>query len=103
MKSKFKRCNTNTQHKFYRILCAVSVVTVITVCTMTWICMIQDHTPIIPPAVSVTENSAWKNVVSAYGIIAFQFDIHPTLLTIHVDMKDKTKITSVILGGFFCK
>lgn len=32
-----------------------------------------------------------KNLLKAYGIIAFQFDIHPMLLTIQMDMKKTEK------------
>lgn len=32
------------------------------------------------------------NLLKAYGVIAFQFDIHPLLLTIQVDMQDKRQI-----------
>lgn len=32
------------------------------------------------------------NLLKAYGVIAFQFDIHPLLLTIQVDMQDKKQI-----------
>lgn len=44
--------------------------------------------------------SIWTNMLTAYGIITFQFDIHPTILTIHVDMDEKKKITKVIIVGF---
>ena len=30
----------------------------------------------------------------------FQFDIHPMLLTLQVDMKDSKKINAAVLGGF---
>lgn len=42
----------------------------------------------------------WKLVVAAYGIVAFQFDIHPVILTIQMDMKDKTKLSRALIGGF---
>lgn len=50
-----------------------------------------------PPKV---EFSLWQNIFSAYGILAFQFDIHPTILTIQVDMTDKSKIDKAVIGGF---
>lgn len=49
-----------------------------------------DLTP--PPAI---------NLLKAYGIIAFQFDIHPMLLTIQVDMKEKRKIGKAVCYGIF--
>lgn len=42
----------------------------------------------------------WKSILTAYGIIAFQFDIHPTILTIQVDMVNKLKLPSAIVGAF---
>ncbi len=41
------------------------------------------------------------NLLKAYGIIAFQFDIHPMLLTIQVDMLDKSKIGKAVCNGIF--
>lgn len=45
----------------------------------------------------------WKNVLKAYGIIAFQFDIHPSILTIQVDMLEKSNLSKAIIGGFSSK
>uniref|UniRef100_A0A336N1P4 CSON008711 protein n=1 Tax=Culicoides sonorensis TaxID=179676 RepID=A0A336N1P4_CULSO len=39
------------------------------------------------------------NLLKAYGIIAFQFDIHPMLLTIQVDMKEKRRIGKAVCYG----
>lgn len=39
------------------------------------------------------------NLLKAYGIISFQFDIHPMLLTIQVDMSDKRKIGHAVFSG----
>jgi len=47
-----------------------------------------------------TNFPTWKLVVAAYGIVAFQFDIHPVILTIQMDMKDKTKLSRALIGGF---
>lgn len=89
---------------FFRILCSISVVTVISVSIMIWICMLMDNTPVIPPATSpISENPTWRNVISAFGIIAFQFDIHPVLLTIQVDMKSKNKLPCAVFEGFLCR
>jgi solute carrier family 32 (vesicular inhibitory amino acid transporter) len=41
------------------------------------------------------------NLLSAYGVVAFQFDIHPMLLTIQVDMKNKRKIGKAVCVGIF--
>lgn len=39
------------------------------------------------------------NLLKAYGVIAFQFDIHPLLLTIQVDMQDKRQIGKAAAYG----
>lgn len=44
--------------------------------------------------------SLWNLLLTAYGILVFQFDIHPTILTIQVDMIEKRRITKSILVGF---
>ncbi|XP_055587612.1 uncharacterized protein LOC129740050 [Uranotaenia lowii] len=42
---------------------------------------------------------SWVRLLKAYGIIAFQFDIHPMLLTIQVDMEQKSKIGKAVFLG----
>lgn len=51
---------------------------------------IEEFDPANPPIL---------NLLKAYGIISFQFDIHPMLLTIQVDMEDKRKIGRAVFGG----
>lgn len=45
----------------------------------------------------------FENLLKAYGIIAFQFDIHPMLLTIEVDMEKKQKIGRAVTYGILGK
>lgn len=58
--------------------------------------LVKNYTPfagmelVAPPAL---------NLIKAYGIIAFQFDIHPMLLTIQVDMQEKRKIGRAVCCG----
>lgn len=58
--------------------------------------LVRDYVPFAglsmdpPPAI---------NLLKAYGIIAFQFDIHPMLLTIQVDMKEKRRIGKAVCYG----
>lgn len=49
-----------------------------------------------------TENQTplWNYMLTAYGILIFQFDVHPTVLTIQVDMLQKNKLNLAILTGF---
>lgn len=51
---------------------------------------IEEFDPFHPPIF---------NLLKAYGIISFQFDIHPMLLTIQVDMENKKKIGRAVFGG----
>lgn len=44
-----------------------------------------------------------ENLLKTYGIIAFQFDIHPMLLTIQVDMQQKQRIGKAVCSGIFSK
>lgn len=58
--------------------------------------IVRDYVPFAglsmdpPPAI---------NLLKAYGIIAFQFDIHPMLLTIQVDMREKRLIGKAVCYG----
>lgn len=50
-----------------------------------------------------TDYPSFENLLHAYGIIAFQFDIHPMLLTIEVDMEQKRKIGRAVTYGILGK
>ncbi|XP_060807336.1 probable sodium-coupled neutral amino acid transporter 6 [Amyelois transitella] len=81
-------------------LAVTSVVIVSTVAICTWTCILQDD--VSPPSSGglLEYQPSVEDFLVAYGIIAFQFDIHPLLLTIQVDMKDSRKINVAVLGGF---
>lgn len=38
-------------------------------------------------------------MLKVYGIIVFQFDIHPVLMTIEVDMQKKHEISNAVCYG----
>lgn len=42
-------------------------------------------------------------MLKVYGMIAFQFDIHPMLMTIEVDMQNKAKVGSAVCYGLMGK
>lgn len=42
----------------------------------------------------------WGAILKAYGIIAFLFDLHPSVLTILVDMEDKKQLPTAIWSGY---
>ncbi|CAK1543496.1 unnamed protein product [Leptosia nina] len=81
-------------------LALTSVFIVTTVAVSTWTCIINDDTS--PPASGdvLAYSPSTRDFLVAYGIMVYQFDIHPMLLTLQVDMKDSRRIHSAVLGGF---
>ncbi|XP_046973426.1 amino acid transporter AVT1B-like [Vanessa cardui] len=77
-----------------------SVCIVTTVAVSTWVCIYLDDTSPPPSGDVLQYKPSPRDFLVAYGIIAFQFDIHPMLLTLQVDMKDSRKINSAVLGAF---
>lgn len=84
---------------YSRWLAAISVLTVISVSALTWVCVLLDDKPTIRQIPQPT----WEAVAIAYGIIAFQFDIHPTILSVQMDMEHKSKLGFPIIAGFLSK
>lgn len=86
---------------FDRLLASISVTVCTSVAFLTWFCVYKETED---PDVMATEVFDPKyppfiNLLKAYGIISFQFDIHPMLLTIQVDMEDKNKIGRAVFSG----
>lgn len=52
-----------------------------------------------PEKVKFSGYPKFESLLKAYGIIAFQFDIHPMLLTIEVDMEKKQRIGKAVTYG----
>lgn len=50
-----------------------------------------------------SDDPNYVNMLKVYGMIAFQFDIHPMLMTIEVDMQNKAKIGSAVCYALACK
>lgn len=86
---------------FYRFLASTSVLICTSVAFLTWICILKEseEKTVTPIEVFDPSNPPLLNLLKAYGIISFQFDIHPMLLTIQVDMEDKRKIGRAVFGG----
>lgn len=74
------------------------IVTTVAICT--WTCILLDDVTPIRISNLLDYEPDPRDFLIAYGILAFQFDIHPLLLTIQVDMKNSNKINSAVLGGF---
>ncbi|KAF7264113.1 hypothetical protein GWI33_000613, partial [Rhynchophorus ferrugineus] len=84
------------------IICSISVIIVISVFALTCTCLFLDSPPTNSPSpITISEGlEFWKHIITAYGIIAFQFDVHPVILTIQMDMKNKSKVYVAVIGGF---
>lgn len=85
----------------FRLLATISVFICTSVAVLTWICIWREaeDKAVIPVEVFDPSNPPILNLLKAYGIISFQFDIHPMLLTIQVDMEDKRKIGRAVFSG----
>ncbi|XP_045511999.1 proton-coupled amino acid transporter 2-like isoform X2 [Pieris brassicae] len=83
-----------------RHLALASVFIVTTVAISTWTCIINDDKSPPPSGDVVAYIPTSRDFLVAYGIIVYQFDIHPMLLTLQVDMKDSRRIHSAVLGAF---
>ncbi|XP_022125507.2 probable sodium-coupled neutral amino acid transporter 6 [Pieris rapae] len=81
-------------------LALTSVFIVTTVAISTWTCIINDDKSPPPSGDVVAYMPSTRDFLVAYGIMVYQFDIHPMLLTLQVDMKDSRRIHSAVLGGF---
>ncbi|GAB0090493.1 uncharacterized protein DMENIID0001_052290 [Sergentomyia squamirostris] len=72
-------------------LATVSVATTSSVALLIWYCIASDEIVIRSETTKSVDFKVTsfniENLLRAYGIIAFQFDIHPMLLTIQMDMK----------------
>ncbi|EFN79625.1 amino acid transporter AVT1B [Harpegnathos saltator] len=51
-------------------------------------------------ATPITTSPTWDKFISGYGMLAFQFDVHPTLMTIQVDMRQPQDIDKAVLFSF---
>uniref|UniRef100_A0A182PA47 Amidase domain-containing protein n=1 Tax=Anopheles epiroticus TaxID=199890 RepID=A0A182PA47_9DIPT len=86
--------------KNMRTLASVSVVVCSSVAILTWISIGEDRSDSVTPFKDITLGlPPFVQLLKAYGIIAFQFDIHPMLLTIQVDMQHKRHIGKAVLFG----
>ncbi|XP_014239846.1 amino acid transporter AVT1E-like [Cimex lectularius] len=77
-------------------LAAISVGFVLLSSFLTWFCLLNGKTPSNP----FIPNPTWESAAIAYGILSFQFDIHPTILTIQVDMKNRNQLGKAIIIAF---
>lgn len=91
--------NLSTDPFSDRALASASVVVCTSVAVLTWITIYKEEDEVSPIQEFDPSSPPLLNLLKAYGIISFQFDIHPMLLTIQVDMQDKRKIGRAVFGG----
>ncbi|CAH1369092.1 unnamed protein product [Tenebrio molitor] len=88
--------------KDMKLLCSISVTIVILVFLLVVGCLIFSSMEQAPETDNAfkSQRSLWELIFISYGIISFQYDIHPSILTIQVDMKEKSKLNSAVIGAF---
>ncbi|CAG5055406.1 unnamed protein product [Parnassius apollo] len=86
--------------KDMKTLSLTSVCIVSTVAATTWACIVTDDESPTSLGGVLDYIPKTSDFLVAYGILAFQFDIHPMLLTLQVDMKDSRRINVAVLGAF---
>lgn len=86
----------------FRILCSISVCVVVLVFGFVLSSLLQ--TTVLESDLRISNTNLdiniWKNIAIAYGVLSFQFDIHPTLLAIQVDMYRKSNIDFAVISGY---
>lgn len=97
--------NFHFKLRFGRLICSISVVTVLVVSCLIWTCILQDESMTTQGSFQgiMLDEPNYLKLVQVYGIITFQFDIHPMLMTIEVDMTQKHKIGKVVCFGLLGK
>ncbi|XP_043482613.1 amino acid transporter AVT1B [Leptopilina heterotoma] len=79
-------------------LASISALSVSLTAAIVWWCIIEDDSSLSVP--SVPTSPAWDKFISGYGMLAFQFDVHPTLMTIQVDMRQPQSINKAVMYSF---
>ncbi|KAK1128801.1 hypothetical protein K0M31_019949 [Melipona bicolor] len=77
-----------------KILATFSCATVVLTALLIWWCMITDNREL--DVAPIPTSPTWDN----YGMLAFQFDVHPTLMTVQVDMRRPQDISKAIVISF---
>lgn len=74
-----------------------SITVTLTAILIWWSIITDDRTSSFAPVVT---SPTWDKFISGYGMLAFQFDVHPTLMTIQVDMRQPRDINRAIFFSF---
>ncbi|XP_014483435.1 PREDICTED: uncharacterized protein LOC106748978 [Dinoponera quadriceps] len=74
-----------------------SIAVTLTAILVWWSIITDDRMSMATP---IATSPTWDKFISGYGILAFQFDVHPTLMTIQVDMRRPRDIDKAVLFSF---
>ncbi|XP_066583652.1 uncharacterized protein mah [Prorops nasuta] len=75
-------------------LAVCSTISVILTAVLIWWCICTDERKL--DVTRVPTSPSWDKFISGYGMLAFQFDVHPTLMTIQVDMRHPKSIKKAV-------
>ncbi|XP_008558334.1 uncharacterized protein LOC103578872 [Microplitis demolitor] len=79
-------------------LAIFSTIAVTMTTVLIWWCIIADDRALDPAPIPTSPT--WDKFISGYGMLAFQFDVHPTLMTIQVDMRRPQHINKAVVSAF---
>ncbi|KAG5319088.1 S36A4 protein, partial [Acromyrmex heyeri] len=74
-----------------------SIIVTLTAILIWWSIVTDDRAFNVTP---ITSSPTWDKFISGYGMLAFQFDVHPTLMTVQVDMRRPRDIDKAIFFSF---
>ncbi|XP_067628545.1 uncharacterized protein mah [Eurosta solidaginis] len=85
--------------KHMRGLTIFSLVVLVVIVILLWFCLFASP-PLDKPfeGVSLELPSLWA-LLNGYSVLAFQFDIHPMLLTLQIDMQQKSQVYWAAFSG----
>ncbi|XP_034191229.1 solute carrier family member mahogany isoform X1 [Osmia lignaria lignaria] len=81
-----------------KILASFSSTMVILTAVLIWWCIITDDREL--NTTPIPASPTWDKLISGYGMLAFQFDVHPTLMTVQVDMRRPQDINKAVIISF---
>ncbi|XP_055904397.1 proton-coupled amino acid transporter 3 [Eupeodes corollae] len=88
--------------KNMRGLVMFSICVVASVVVLLWYCLIKAEGGRTPFQGMSFEIPSFASFFNGFNVLAFQFDIHTMILTIQMDMKDKSQIKWASLIGILC-
>ncbi|CAL7952059.1 unnamed protein product [Xylocopa violacea] len=81
-----------------KLLASFSCTTVVLTALLIWWCIITDNREL--DMTPIPTSPSWDKFISGYGMLAFQFDVHPTLMTVQVDMRRPQDINKAVIISF---